>query len=160
MHHFGHIGQRFCSRCYKQLTDAASMEVGVGPICRHLDNALMAQCIPSNVEAAVAAYRGLDVGTLPPETVNTFVKIEADLVADNAATRLDWREVVKRIEWMRSHGMPQGTDAALIAIVGALGYIGVVSMWLGEASSGEATCSFVEGGSSSPARRTRRSASP
>jgi len=143
--HFAHIGQRFCSRCYKALTDAASMEVGVGPVCRNLDNALLAQTIPSNIEAAVAAYQSLDVGTLSPEVVNTFIKIETDLVADGAATRLDWREVVKRIEWMRSYGMPSKTDEALIAIVKALGYIGIVSMWCGEASSGEATCSFADG---------------
>jgi hypothetical protein len=147
--HSGHyhigVGQRFCSRCYKALTDAASMEVGVGPICRKLDNALLAAKIPSDLPKALEAYKLVDVGTLPPETVATFIKLEADLIAADAGSRHDWRETVKRIEWMRSFGMPGHTYGHLLAIVEALGYIGVAAMWKGEAASGEATCAFVEG---------------
>jgi hypothetical protein len=143
--HLGHVGQRFCSRCYKALTDAASQEVGVGPICRNLDNALLAAKIPSDLPKALEAYKSVDVGTLPPETVATFIKLEADIIAPDAETRLDWRETVKRIEWMRSFGMPSHTYQHLLHIVEALGYIGVASMWKGEAASGEATCAFVEG---------------
>ena len=139
---FGQSG-RHCVRCGKELTDAASMLVGVGPVCRKLDNALLAQAIPSDLPKAVEAYKSVDVGTLPPETISTFLKIESALIAADALYCLDWRETVKLIEWICSWG---GTPSCgLMNIVSALGYVGLVAMWKGEAASGQATISFAEG---------------
>ena len=43
---------RHCSRCQKALTDAVSLEVGVGPICRSIDNHVLAVTIPADLVAA------------------------------------------------------------------------------------------------------------
>lgn len=131
-----HNGSRHCFRCSHPLTDAASRSVGVGPICRQLDNAILARAIPSNMEAALAAYQTVDPLTLTPETLPTFMALEADLRADDAATRDDWRKTVKRIEWVLSHKQNYNNIKALKAIVLALGYIGLVSLWNGEAATG------------------------
>ena len=122
------------------------MEVGIGPVCRKLDNAILARQIPSDLPKALAAYKSVDVGTLPPETVPVFINIEADLIAPDAETRLDWRETVKRIEWLRSFSIiPKVAMQAFLNIVESLGYIGLASLWNGEAATGKSFVWFTAG---------------
>ena len=143
--HINHVGQRFCSRCGKALTDAASTEVGVGPICRHLDNALLAKHIPSNIGAARDSAKKVDFSHFPEETVQTWLKVEAAVVAEGAEEVQDWRETVKRVEWMLSHAVKEPSKTHLMGMVFSLGYIGLVSLWKGEAATGLASCWFDTG---------------
>jgi len=136
---------RACVRCGKDLTDVASMEVGVGPICRKLDNALLAATIPANVNAARAAWAGVVVAGLDPMTVDTLLKVERDLFSAAAPSEKDWRKPVKRIEWVLSHKCDTESRTALCSLVEALGYVGLVAMWNGEAASGLATITFLDG---------------
>jgi len=139
------LGSRHCFRCDHALTDAASMTEGVGPICRHLDNALLARLIPSDLPAALKAYATVDPLTLTPETLDTFLKLEASLRDSKAAETQDWRVSVKRIEWILSHHQTYQNIQALKAIVLALGYVGLVSLWNGDAATGLATVFAIDG---------------
>jgi len=139
---------RACTRCHKELTDAASMEAGIGPICRKLDNALLARLIPSNVGRAVELLGELLwVSTVAPETSETLAKVIEAVRAPDAAAREDWRLEVKRVEWALSFPANNEIRTMLTSVVAALGYVGLASLWNGEAATGVAvvTCANVEG---------------
>jgi len=151
---------RNCTRCSKELTDAASMEAGIGPICRKLDNALLAKLIPSNLTRAREVLATLDLTTAAPETMTVLVSIETSIMADDAHTRDDWRLEVKRIEWALSFHGNNSFRKGLTSVVAALGYVGLASLWNGEAATGKAavTCLndrlVVQGPKNSAARAT------
>jgi len=136
---------RNCTRCHKELTDAASMEAGIGPICRKLDNALLARLIPSNVTRAVELLTRLSLATAAEGTTDTLSKVMDAIRAPDAAAREDWRVEVKRIEWVLSHADNQPLRATLTSVVSALGYVGLASLWNGEAATGKAfvTCQTI-----------------
>lgn len=134
---------RTCVRCGKALTDAASMEAGIGPICRHLDNAVLARLIPSNVGLAREVMASLDLTSLAPETLPTLTEVAADLEGETPPD--DWRKTVKRIEWALSFSGNEAARATLTKVVAALGYVGLAALWNGEAATGKATVAFLDG---------------
>jgi hypothetical protein len=123
------------------------MEAGIGPICRKLDNALLARLIPSNITRAVELLARVSLATVAPETTDTLTKVVEALNAPDAAAREDWRVEVKRIEWALSFPANSEIRATLTSVVSALGYVGLASLWNGEAATGVAniTCATVEG---------------
>lgn len=135
----GHTTGRNCVRCRKELTDAASMEVGIGPICRRLDNALLAARIPSDVYTARTFVEMVQPEKLDPATVDTYRDLANALYAPQSESRADWRVEVKRLEWLlsfeasRTHALK-----ALTEVVRALGYVGLAALWEGKASTGVA----------------------
>jgi len=141
---YGHsnLGSRFCFRCDKPLTDAASLNEGIGPICRKFDNAVLARLIPSNLPKALANYKLIDPLSLAPETVAAFVELETALTDPAAAERDDWRKEVKRVEWMLSFPQKHENTERLKDFVLALGYVGIVAIWNGEAATGKASVTF------------------
>lgn len=138
-----HNTSRICTRCGKELTDAASMEAGIGPICRDLDNALLARLIPSDVVKARAVFDNVDLTAVAPETLKTLNEVYGALFADDAMTREDWRVEVKRIEWSLSHPSNNYMRGDLTNVVAALGYIGLAALWNGEAKTGKAMITFM-----------------
>lgn len=136
---------RSCARCGKELTDAASMEVGIGPICRNLDNCLLAKLIPSNIDRAREALAELDLTSLAPETLPTLSEVVSDINAETAASVDDWRKTVKRIEWALSFPGNHNFRPMLTSCVSALGYVGLAAMWDGKAASGKAEVSVKDG---------------
>jgi hypothetical protein len=161
MYALSHKGSRHCFRCALPLTDAASLDVGVGPICRKLDNALLARLIPSDLQAALTAYSSVDVLELTPETMETFQSLEASLRDPTAAETQDWRKSVKQVEWILSHNQNRQNIKALCGIVLGLGYVGLVALWMGEAATGLASVfPMAEGrlGVSGPQNKAARQA--
>lgn len=138
-------GARHCFRCSLPLTDAASLNEGIGPICRKLDNAILARLIPSDMGKVLEAYQKVDPTTLAPETLETFMGLEAAFRAEGAAGREDWRKEAKRIEWMLSHKQEWSNVKALKDVVLSLGYVGLVALWNGEAATGLASIFPIEG---------------
>jgi hypothetical protein len=138
-----HTTSRNCTRCGKDLTDAASMEAGIGPICRDLDNALLARLIPSDLDKAKAAFDNVDLTAVAPETLKTLNEVYGALFADNAAAREDWRQEVKRIEWALSYPANNYMRNDFTNVVAALGYIGLAALWSGEAKTGKAQVTFM-----------------
>jgi hypothetical protein len=131
---------RTCSRCGKELDDAASREAGIGPVCRKLDNALLAKRIPADVHSALVCAGRLVGSTLDSgDTAATMERVRAALAAPDALTRDDWRLVVKQIEWLLSFPSRSDERDHLFDLVGALGYTTLVACWRGETSSGRPT---------------------
>lgn len=136
---------RACARCGKELTDAASMEAGIGPVCRKLDNALLAAKIPSDLKFAIGSFKAIDAALLAAPTMATLVEVESALFADDAGDCTDWRKTVKRVEWLLSWPTTPANAAALIGIVIGLGYIGLGSLLSGDASTGKTTITCESG---------------
>lgn len=137
------ISMRHCTRCGHELTDAASMEAGIGPVCRNLDNAVLARLIPSNIPVARSIFETLDLTAAAPETVRALTDVHHALFGDGAQAREDWRVEVKRIEWALSYPANNSQRKALTKVVAALGYVGLASLWNGEAATGKASCLFT-----------------
>lgn len=140
-----HIGSRECARCHRDLTDAASMEAGIGPICRELDNKLLAQQIPAVVALAVASFATINAADFAPEALATLADVEGAINAPGADAQTDWRKTVKRIEWILSTSPAKASREALFATVAALGYVALVALWKGEGTTGEATAYHLDG---------------
>ena len=141
---------RNCTRCGRSLDDAASQEAGTGPICRKLDNALLAKSFDSDVEAARkewerAKTRFDHAALYSIVSHNDAVKqriaaVEQELMSIGHGP--DWRVVVKSIEWLLSHMEFNAARPFLTSLVRALGYIGLAALWDGDASTGTATVFF------------------
>lgn len=118
------------------------MNCGVGPICRKMDNAVLARQIPSNVMAALGAFSKVSVDSVPEPARATLGEVGADLL--NLST-VDWRSTCKRVEWLVSWNLPKPSFNALIEVVSALGYVSLAAMLMGESAKGKASCSFENG---------------
>lgn len=138
--------KRCCVRCGKELTDAASLEVGIGPVCRQLANKLLALAIPADVELAKSLYfqAAQQREDFPKEVLGVCATIAEELLHGIGADG-DWRKTVKRIEWVLSFDLPAEAAALLIGVVEALGYVSVASFLRGVSSSGTAEVWFAEG---------------
>lgn len=142
MYQLAHHSQRRCARCGQPLTDAASMEEGLGPICRNLDNAVLAKKIPCNIAKARELFSYINAGDVPASRLQVVVDLEAALIEERAETRQDWRKEVKRIEWLLSFNVFPGIRLKFSSLVEALGYVGLAALWQGDASTGPAQVFF------------------
>lgn len=125
---------RHCMRCGKELTDAVSLNESVGPICRGMDNDVLAQLIPADIQAArnvaQARFDPLVTGEAElPVIATTLGKIREAIRSDDAETRADWRRVIKQCEWVGSHDILPALRDGLIELGRALGYHAVAAMW-------------------------------
>lgn len=127
---------RNCSRCRKELTDPASREVGVGPVCRKLDNEILARQIPADAVSALALFESIDRAALPSEAHAAYDSVFDDLRMD--VTRSDWRDAVRKIEWLLSWAVVRTVREKLIDTVDTLGYLGLAAVWRGEACKSRA----------------------
>jgi len=134
----------YCARCGQDLTDAASRECGVGPVCRNLDNAILATYIPANVSEArdawAAASKELGNELATTEAGPTAATVYAALFDADAPSVIDWRVTIKRIEFLvsRCGGRCARGARALAPVAAALGYVGLASIWLDQAAKGKA----------------------
>lgn len=133
---------RSCSYCGKGLTDTASKNYGIGPVCRNMQNHVLAALIPANVPLARFSLAQLDSEGFTDKAVLAVEALSQDLTkTDNK----DWRKSCARIEWLLSFGVSRKQRSALISVVEALGYLSLASLLSGHAAKGEALVSF-EGG--------------
>ena len=137
-----HTGSRNCSRCGKELTDAASMDRGIGPVCRKMDNSVLARMIPSDVWAAQRCWSQIDAASVPEKAQKTLGQIGADLLDDS---NNDWRSTCKRVEWVISWGVGSTNHKHLVNVVRSLGYVGLASVLVGDAAKGLCTVTFENG---------------
>lgn len=127
------------------------MECGVGPICRKLDNALLALLIQGDVMKAEQTIWSISPHGLPEVVQDTFGKARTTISEvrgehqSKGWSKFDFRATVKRIEWVLSHDLKIDDRKALINTVWALGYVGLAALWMGDAATGKATITF-EGG--------------
>lgn len=139
-----HHGSRICVRCQRDLMDAASLNEGIGPICRKLDNALLAKSLPSDAAKAFEAIDSVNIEALDPETLPTFLEIRKALADSGHGP--DWRKPVKQMEWALSFPLTRKVAFhACVTAARALGYTGLAALWEGEASTGAAKVRYQAG---------------
>lgn len=148
---------RNCSRCRKELTDAASREAGVGPVCRRKTNDLHALQIEANLNVASALFLSLRSDDFAEEcegfskTKREFTRKMKSLASRNddlTAVTLrgeDFRNVVNWFDYALSFRISSAVRTKAIEIVEALGYVGLGGVLRGDACMSPATL-LVEGG--------------
>lgn len=140
--------ERFCARCGRALTDAASMEVGIGPICRGMDNHLLALQFNPDIEKARNLWHknfAYEEGTgFHEQAWKTVVAVENELALASDGIQ-DLRKIVKQIEWILSYPtLPEIRERAY-ATVATLGYVALSNCWKGLSASGQAIVWVEEG---------------
>lgn len=151
---------RHCSRCNQPLTDPASWERGIGPICAKKDTHLFAKTIPANFALATANAIGINVDMLPVAVRPVwsmlyeilFEKSESAMNATKDAGAFtfqfsgeDCRQIAKVIDFMLSFSMERNSKHRLIQIVKHLGFVGLAGVLAGESSTGNAELKFENG---------------
>lgn len=148
------ITPRHCSRCRKELTDPASRECGVGPVCRAKDNTLYAKTIRANLPAASAIVLGTHSSELPPEVQERWDSFKekflhqmqrADLDTDLMFTGADFRDCVRDLDFIMSFHMGSSLQHRMVEIVRHLGYPGLAGVLAGEASVSKAKVWYENG---------------
>jgi hypothetical protein len=148
---------RECSRCRRELTDAASREAGVGPICRRKNNTLFARQIPANINVASALFLSLRANNFHESVEgydsirNTFINKMCHLQVNNddlTAVTLqgsDFRGIVDWFDYSLSFRCSYETRLTVIQIIEALGYVGLASVLRGDACMSEAVLLVQDG---------------
>ena len=142
---------RSCALCQRPLTDAASVETGVGPICRSRSNEALARSFPARFQEAfqlmqIAREKQLLACSIPTLQPTLSSICDALLMDPDARTREDWRIVIKQAEWVLSHNHIGGRVRCLLQdLAEALGYNATAALWRGEMVMGKATLTCVNG---------------
>lgn len=147
---------RHCSRCFRELTDAASREAGVGPVCRGKDNTIFARQMPARISEATVQVMALDASIFGDNAEN-FTTIREDFLSratkamrdHDGATVLpvagaDFRSFVDWLDCSLSYRFKAVNRNSLIAIIESLGYVSLASVLRGTACMSKATLS-IEG---------------
>lgn len=147
---------RQCSRCRMELTDAASRECGVGPICRGKDNAIFARQMNANVAVASALFLSIEPGELGRgcegfEPIReTFIdKVCRLQVSNDDITNLvlhgeDFRKVVDWLDYSLSFHVSWAYRNKVIQIVDSLGYRALAGVLRGDVCMSPAKL-YIEG---------------
>ena len=152
-----HHELRHCARCGKALTDAASWERGIGPVCAAKDTGLFAKTIAQAPAMVSACVLSINPENLPVEAREVWGDLKEVIIdkmigmmehADGSGLSMsgeDCRLVAKVIDWMLSFRMEAVTKAQLINTIKYMGFVGLAGVLAGKASTGEAKIEFVNG---------------
>lgn len=126
------MSQRSCVLCGRPLTDAASIEAGIGPTCRQRSNDALARTIPCDLaraQSVVAATRAI-FENAPEVVAPTLRAALSDVQRAPMGEMQDWRVTIKRFDWVLSHHeVKVPMREAIYGIARALGYVGTVALW-------------------------------
>ncbi len=138
-----------CSRCGKTLTDTASIESGLGPICRGLANQILAKEIPTRWDNdRVQALLFLPQDVFPAAHQERWVKVYTQIFTSKGMGTLeaykgeDWRKTVTELVFFMSVAPSAGVVEALLGAVRGLGYERYAAYISGQSSAGEASVGF------------------
>ena len=140
---------RFCSRCGDALTDPASRECGVGPVCRRKDTHLYAKTIAANFGIATVRAMSVREDDLAPEVRSSWkaalkrllkaAEKVANLTDDATIMRrtgADLREVIRACDLICSYANPgHSVRGTMVDIINACGYVGLAAVISGQAST-------------------------
>jgi len=157
---------RHCSRCSRPLTDPASRQLGIGPICNALTTKLAASAkIPANYPLAVITcfrLQEMSSGVPNPELgalIDSVAKAVTVLVMENAAHAADLdgykdcqdmhaigsdnRLLIQAVDTILSfQKLEREFKRTLIRLVKELGYVGVAGVMAGHGSTGPSKLTF------------------
>ena len=143
---------RSCSRCGRELTDSASRECGVGPVCRRKDNAIFARQIPANLTLALTTVLDFTADNFHAEIAGNFESVRAEFVRKTEAARRehgadqmpaipggDFRDTVDWLDMSLSYRTSTQHRLRVINLIDELGYVSLASVLRGEACMSPAT---------------------
>ena len=149
---------RHCSRCHSELTDPASQECGIGPVCRKKNNNLYARTITAKLPVASAIVLGTDKEMFHADIQERYEKFknrflkklqkaEPETAEGICLTSfgVDFRNEIKDIDYFLSYRNSPGVRDRLIKLVEALGYVGLASILAGRASKSKAKVWYEDG---------------
>lgn len=150
---------RHCSRCGDALTDPASRESGVGPVCRRKDTHLYAKTIAANFGIATVRAMSVREDMLAHEVVMPWraalkrllkaaekVANLTDDVTIMRRTGADLREVIRACDLVLSYENPsREVRNVMIDVVHACGYVGLAGVLAGQASTSPSRIWFENG---------------
>jgi hypothetical protein len=143
---------RPCVRCNQALTDPASVEAGIGPICRGFANQILAKETPSAwSDKDLFNFTFLSAESFPVDAQARFAKVFAFVCASHgmnqaeAAKGEDMRATVKELVYLASVAPTNAIYETLIGAIRGIGYIQYAAFVSGDSASGDATLSLENG---------------
>jgi Family of unknown function (DUF6011) len=148
---------RHCSRCGLPLTDAASREHGVGPLCRKKNNDIFAKQIPADVATASAIMLSLKSSNFHSEIAGQF-----EVLKDSFLTKLqrlsrensgqgiilsgaDFRKIVDWFDIALSYPITYETKLNIIKLIDAVGYKRLAGVLKGDVCMSPAKLTIQDG---------------
>jgi hypothetical protein len=125
---------RSCSRCGKELTDAASRESGQGPLCRAKNTEIFAKQIPAELTKASALILSLKPSDFHSDISEQFTdiqskycsKVEHMMSNHTGGTFIlsgaDFRKIVDWFDCALSYPISHNTRKTIIDFIEAIGY--------------------------------------
>lgn len=142
--------KRHCSRCGAQLDDPASWERGIGPICANKSTHIFSRNMKADMGEVQTRVMVLDamIDQIPADLHNNVKNMfkYIDLVSDKVkeGIGIDFRPMVRVIDYCCSYEMPVELKNNFISLCRALGFPALAAVLSGEASTGEASVKFNE----------------
>lgn len=142
--------KRHCARCGAPLEDPASWERGIGPVCAGKSTHLFSRNMTADMAEVQTRVMVLDamIDEIPSDlhanVKNMFKYI--DLVSDKVkeGVGIDFRPMVRVIDYCCSYEMPVEMKNNFISLCRALGFPALAAVLSGEASTGDASVKFNE----------------
>ncbi len=144
---------RPCSRCSLPLTDPASIQAGLGPICRGMANKLLAKELPSawsDADLTAIMFLGAETFEASEDQARYaagFAKLctSKGMNQATAATGEDLRALAKELVYLSSVAPSTAVYEALIGAIKGIGYPVYAAYVSGESSTGEAKVTYEAG---------------
>jgi Family of unknown function (DUF6011) len=145
---------RPCTRCGLELTDPASVEAGIGPICRGYANQILAKEVPSRwSDTDLFNFTFLSTESFPEEAQARFAKVFTKICQSKgmnqgegqAVKGEDLRAVARELVYLASVAPTNAMYEALIGAIRGIGYVQYAAFVSGDSASGNATLSLENG---------------
>jgi hypothetical protein len=148
------IINRPCTRCELTLTDPASVEAGIGPICRGFANQILAKEVPSAwSDTDLFNFMMLTPESFPSEDEPRFSAVFQKICASRgmnqgegqAVKGDDLRDVARELVYLASVAPTNAIYETLIGAIRGIGYKQYAAFVSGDSASGDATVTLEEG---------------
>jgi len=150
---------RQCSRCGRELVDAASRECGIGPVCRKKDTVIFARQMKADLTRSSILFLSLKPEDFHPEAQERFLAVKTVFLRQLAkAQKLnddftratveggDFREIVDFFDYSLSFSGSYAFRNKLINIIDMLGYQALAGVLKGDVCMSPAKI-YIEDGS-------------
>jgi hypothetical protein len=148
------IINRPCTRCELTLTDPASVEAGIGPICRGFANQILAKEVPSAwSDTDLFNFMMLTPESFPSEDAARFSAVFTKICKSRgmnqgegqAVKGDDLRDVARELVYLASVAPTNAIYETIIGAIRGIGYKQYAAFVSGDSASGEATVTLEEG---------------
>jgi hypothetical protein len=148
------IINRPCTRCELTLTDPASVEAGIGPICRGFANQILAKEVPSAwSDTNLFNFMMLTPESFPSEDTARFSAVFTKICKSRgmnqgegqAVKGDDLRDVARELVYLASVAPTNAIYETIIGAIRGIGYKQYAAFVSGDSASGDATVTLEEG---------------